>query len=66
MCIGPFIVHKVVPNNNYIVRRLDTNNTQILHCIRLKKFVPNAPMEDKCEQEKLQPDDEIVIPQDAL
>ena len=48
------------------MRRLNTNKTQILHRIRLKKFVPNAPLEDKYEGEKLQPDNEIVIPQDDL
>ena len=64
--IGPFVVQKTLPNNNYIVRRLNTNKTQILHRIRLKKFVPNAPLEDKYEEEKLQPDEEIVIPQDDL
>ena len=49
-----------------IVRRLNTNKTQILHRIRLKKFVPNTPLEDKYSIEKLQPDDEIIIPQDDL
>ena len=64
--IGPFVVQKVLPNNSYIVRRLNTNKTQILHRIRLKKIVPNTPLEDKYKEEKLQPDDEIIIPQDDL
>ena len=64
--IGPFVVQNTLPNNNYIVRRLNTNKTQILHRIRLKKFVPNTPLEDKYKEEKLQPDEEIVIPQDDL
>ena len=64
--VGPFVIHKVLSNDNYIVRRLTTNKTQILHRIRLKKFVPNAPLEDKYDGEKLQPDNEIVIPQDDL
>ena len=64
--IGPFVVQTVLSNDNYIVRRLNTKKTQILHRIRLKKFVPNAPLEDKYEGEKLQPDNEIVIPQDDL
>ena len=64
--IGPFVIQKVQSNDNYIVRRLNTNKTQILHRIRLKKFVPNAPLEDKYDGEKLQPDNEIVIPQDDL
>ena len=48
------------------MRRLNTNKTQILHRIRLKKCVPNAPLEDKYDGEKLQPDNEIVVPQDDL
>ena len=64
--IGPFVVQKTLPNNNYIVRRLNTNKTQILHRIRLKKFVPKTPLEDQYKEEKLQPDEEIVIPQDDL
>ena len=62
--IGPYRIEKVLPNDNYIVRRLKTNETQILHRIRLKKFVPNTPLENKYAKEKLQPDDEIIIRQD--
>ena len=62
----PIVVQKVLSNDNYIVRRLNTNKTQILHRIRLKKFVPNTPLEDKYSGGKLQPDEEIVIPQDDL
>ena len=64
--VGPFIVQKALPNENYIVRRLNTNKTQILHRIRLKKFVPNQPLEDNFREQQLQPDEEIVIPQDDL
>ena len=64
--VGPFIVQKVLPNENYIVRRINTNKTQILHRIRLKKFVPNQPLEDNFREQQLQPDEEIVIPQDDL
>ena len=64
--ISSFIVQKVSPKNNSIVRRLNTNKTQILHRIRLEKLVPKTPLEDKYKEEKLQPDEEIVIPQDDL
>ena len=64
--VGPFIVQKVLPNENYIVRRINTNNTKILHRIRLKKFVPSQPLEDNFREQWLQPDEEIVIPQDDL
>ena len=64
--MGPFITQKILPNENYIVRRLNTNKTQILHCIRPKKFVPNQPIEDNFREDQLQQDAEIVIPQDDL
>ena len=64
--VGPFIVQKVLPNENYIVRRINTNKTQLLHRIRLKKFVPNQPLEDNFREQRMQPDEEIVIPQDDL
>ena len=28
--IGPYIIEKVLPNNNYVVRKIGTNKTQIL------------------------------------
>ena len=64
--VGPFIVQKVLPIENYIVRRINTNKTQILHRIRLKRFVPNQPLEDNFREQRLQPDEENVIPQDDL
>ena len=64
--VGPFIVQKGLPNGNYIVRRINTNKTQVLHRIRLKKFVPNQPLEDNFRKQRLQTDEDVVIPQDAL
>ena len=63
---GPFIVQKVLPNENYIIRRLTTNKTQKLQQICLENFVPNKPLENNFREERLQPDEEIVIPQDDL
>ena len=44
--IGPYLVEKVLPNNTYIVRKLNTNKTQILHRIGLRKYNPEEPPED--------------------
>ena len=44
--VGPSIIKNEIPNEKYMVRRLNTNKTQKLHRIRLKKFVPNQPFED--------------------
>ena len=29
--IGPYIIEKVLPNTNYLVRKIGSNKTQILH-----------------------------------
>ena len=64
--IGPYLVEKVLPNNNYIVRKLNTNRTQILHRIRLRKYNPEKPPEDNYQQARRQFHDTIVVPQDDL
>ena len=61
--IGPYVIEKVLPNENYIVRKL---NSQILHPIRLPKYTPNTKITDVRPEGNLQADDEIVIPQDDL
>ena len=63
---GPYIIEKVVPNENYIVRKLNSNKTQILHRIRLRKYTPNTDIRDVRPEGNLQADDEIIIPQDDL
>ena len=64
--IGPYLVEKVLPNNNYIVRKLNTKKTQILHRIRLRKHNPEKPPEDNHQETQWQVDDNIVVPQDDL
>ena len=64
---GPYKVEKVLPNNNYIVRRLGTNKTQLLHRIRLRKFIPQAPLADIFVRETdWQKDDQMPIANDDL
>ena len=64
--IGPYLVEKVLPNNNYIVRKLNTNKTQILHRIRLRKYNPEKTPGDNYQEIQWQVDDNIVVPQDDL
>ena len=65
--IGPYKVEKVLPNNNYIVRRLGTNKTQLLHRIRLMKFTPSAPLAKNFVRETdWQKDDNIIVTHDDL
>ena len=64
---GPYKVEKILPNNNYIVRRLGTNKTQLLHRIRLRKFTPQAPLADIFVRETdWQKDDQMPITNDDL
>ena len=54
---GPYIVENVLPIENYIVR--NSNKTQILHRI----YEPSTVLQDIRPEGNLQPDDEIIIPQ---
>ena len=62
--IVPYLVEKVLPNKNYIVRKLNTNTAQILYRIRLRKYNPEKSPEDNYQKTQWQIDDNIVIPQD--
>ena len=64
--IGPYLVEKVIPNKNYIVRKLNTNETQILHRICLRKYNPEKPPKDNHQETQWRIDDNIVVPQDEL
>ena len=64
---GLYKVEKVLLNNNYIVRRLETNKNQLLHSIRLRKFTPQAPLANIFVGETdWQKDDQMPIANDAL
>ena len=65
--IGPYIIEKVLPNNIYLVRKIGTNKTQILHRMRLRQFTPRQPLPDvPVTQREWQPDSEVVITHDDL
>ena len=44
--VGPYIIEKALPNNNYLVRKIGTNKTQLLHRIRMRQFTPRQPPAD--------------------
>ena len=44
--VGPYIIEKVLPNNNYLVRKIGTNKTQVLHRKRMRQFTPRQPPAD--------------------
>ena len=65
--IGPYIVEKVLPNNNYVVRKIGTKKTQILHRMRLRQFTPRQSIpEIPVTPREWQPDPEIIIQHDDI
>ena len=44
--IGPYIIEKVLPNNNNLVRKIGTNKTQVLHRMRTRQFTHRQPPAD--------------------
>ena len=44
--IGPYIIEKVLPNNNYLVRKIGTNKIQVLHRMRMRQFTLRQPPAD--------------------
>ena len=43
---GPYVVIKVLSNNNYTIRKLGTRYTQTLHRIRIRPYVPEQRLPD--------------------
>ena len=44
--IGPYIIEKALPNKNYLVLKISTNKTQVLHRMRKRQFTPRQPPAD--------------------
>ena len=57
----------MLPNKNYLVRKIGTNKKQILHRLRLRQFTPRQPLSDiPVTKREWQPDPEVVITRDDL
>ena len=44
--VGPYIIERVLPNNNYVIRTVGTHKTQTLHRMRIRPFQPREPLTD--------------------
>ena len=56
-----------MPNNNYVVRKIGTNNTQILHRMRLRQYTLRRPIPDTpVTPREGQPYPEVIIKHDDL
>ena len=61
----PYLVVKVLSNNNYVVRRTGTRYTQILHRLRQKLYAPNQRVPDvTVKVEDQLPDPEVKTTHD--
>ena len=60
--MGPYIVEKVLPNNNYLVRKTGTDKTQVLHRMRMRQFTPRQqPADIRVNPHEYKPDPEVSI-----
>ena len=65
--IGPYIVEKVLPNNNYLVRKIGTNKTQLLHRMRMRQFTPRQlPADITVRPQEYKSDPEVSLYHDDL
>ena len=60
--MGPYVIVKVLSNNNYTIRRLGTRYTQTLHRIRLCTYKPDQCIPDvTVKQTDYLPDPEVLV-----
>ena len=65
--VGPYIVEKALTNNNYLVRKIGTNKTQLLHRMRMRQFTPRQPPADIIgKPQESKPDPEASLYHDDL
>ena len=65
--IGPCIFEKVLPNNIYLVRKIGTNKTQVLHRMRMRQLKPRQPPADiRVKPQEYEPDPEMSLNHDDL
>ena len=65
--IGPYIVGKFLPNNNYLLRKNDTNKMQVLHRMQMRQYMPRLSLPDiriTPQERKLDP--EVSLKHDGL
>ena len=65
--IGPYNIEKMLPNNNFVVRKIGTNKTQVLYRMRLRQLKPHQPIPDiQITPREWKPDLEVIIKYDDL
>ena len=58
----PVHIEKALPNNNYLVRKIGTNKTQVLHHKQIRQFTPHQlPAEIRITAREWKPDPEVSL-----
>ena len=66
-CLGPYIIENVLPKTNYMVRKIDTKKTQVLHRVPMRHFTPHqSPPDKRIMPQKWTPDPEVSLKLDDL
>ena len=62
-----FYVEKLLPNNKYLIRKVETDKTRVIHRMILRSFTPREPILDvKTLSQELNSDPEVVIETECL
>ena len=65
--LGPYIIEKVLPNSNYLVRKIGTNKKHVLHRMRMHQFTPcQSPLDIRITSQEWKPDPEVSRKHDDL
>ena len=65
--ISQYIIEKVEPNNNFLVPKIGTNKTQVLHRMRMRQCTPRQPLADiRIKPQEYNPDPYVSLKNDVL
>ena len=65
--IDPYIIEKVLPNNNYLVPKIGANKTQVLHRMRMRQLTRRQPPADiRVNSQEYKADPEVSLNHDDL
>ena len=65
--IGPYIIENVLTNNIYLVCKIGTNKTQVLHRMQMSQFTPHQPRVDiPITLQEYKPDPDVSLKHDVF
>ena len=65
--VGPYIIENLLPNNNYLLRKIGTNKTQVLHRMKMRQFTPRqSPVYIRVKTQQYKSDPEFSLNHDDL